>query len=79
MILSEVDMTFYEWLMRNSDLVKSLGILKQTYNMFVMNDEPPRVQSTNRPIVDGVLKIENEDIVRKSLVEMLGEEGFLFV
>lgn len=79
MILSEVDMTFYEWLMQNSDIVKSLDALKQTYNMFVMSDEPPGVQTTNRPIVDGVLKIENEDIARKSLVEMLGEEGFLFV
>lgn len=79
MILSEVDMTFYEWLMRNSDVVKSLDALKQTYNMFVMSDESPGVQTTNRPIVDGVLKIENEDIARKSLVEMLGEEGFLFV
>jgi hypothetical protein len=79
MILSEVDMTFYEWLVRNSDVVKSLDMLKQTYNMFMMSDEPPGVQTTNRPIVDGILKIENEDIARNSLIDMLGEEGFLFV
>ena len=72
-------MTFYEWLIQNSDIIKSLDTLKRTYNMFMISNEPPGVQTTNRTIVDGILKIESEYITYKSLVDMLGEEGFLFV
>jgi len=78
MLLAETNMTFYEWLLKNSNYIKDYASLSHIYNMFIVYDKQIGFQTSNKLYLNGNLKIENGDVIRKSLVEMLEESGFVF-
>jgi hypothetical protein len=78
MLLAETDMSFYEWLLKNSDYIKDDAYLKHIYNMFIVYNKQIGFQTSNKMSMNGNLRIENGDVNRKPLAEMLGESGFVF-
>lgn len=78
MLLAETDMSFYDWLLKNSDYIKDDAHLKHIYNMFIVYNKQIGFQTSNKMLINGKLCIENGNVIRKPLAEMLGESGFVF-
>jgi flap endonuclease GEN len=67
-ILSEelIQPTFYEWLIKNTNYIKNIDVLLATYNMF-------RQKNLEFDCPD-----EKKNENKKRLIEMLGNDGFIF-
>lgn len=59
--------TFYEWLINKTNFISDVNGLQATHNMFNVK---------NKIIVYNTVKKEKD---RKTLVEYLGQDGFIFV
>ena len=58
--------TFYEWLIKNTNYIKNIDVLLATYNMF-------RQKNLEFDCPD-----EKKNENKKRLIEMLGNDGFIF-
>ena len=67
-ILSEdnIQPTFYEWLIKNTDYIKNADVLNSAYKMFIKKNNIYNFPSDKKP--------ENKE----RLVQLLGHDGFIF-